>query len=94
MTYFINAAYVAAYAAARSSLAALADQAEGEDSFRYGRALHALDVIHDGVVPLTYPIVGTRSDLVLWLEGAIEQMIALAGDGLALELLLGDVLNL
>ena len=42
----------------------------------------------------TYPIVGTRRDLMLWLEGAIEQMIVLDGDGLALEPLRGDALNL
>lgn len=42
----------------------------------------------------TYPIVGTRRNLVLWLESAVEQMIALDGDSLALELLLGDALNL
>lgn len=90
----MNEAYLAAYATARSSLAALADQADGEDSFRYERALLSLDVIHDGVFPPTYPIVGTRRDLMLWLEGAIGQMIVLDGDGLALELLLGDALNL
>lgn len=90
----MNAAYVAAYATARSSLAALADQISGEDSFRYERALLALDEIHDGVFPATYPIVGTRRDLMLWLEGAIEQMIVLGGDGLAVELLLGDALSL
>jgi hypothetical protein len=94
MTYFMNAAYVAAYATARSSLAALADQTSGEDSFRYERALLSLDEIHDSVFPATYPIVGTRRDLMLWLEGAIEQMIVLDGDGLALELLLGDALSL
>ena len=94
MTHFMDAAYVAAYATARSALAALADQADGGDSFRYERALLCLDVIHDGVFPSTYPIVGTRRDLMLWLEGAIEQMIVLDGDGLALELLLGDALNL
>jgi len=94
MTHFMNEAYLAAYATARSALAALADQANGEDSFRYERALLSLDVIHDGVFPSTYPIVGTRRDLMLWLEGAIGQMIVLDGDGLALELLLGDALNL
>ncbi len=94
MTHFMEAAYIAAYATARSSLAALADQADGEDSFRYERAVLSLDVIHKGVFPATYPIVGTRRDLMLWLEGAIEQMIVLDGDGLALELLLGDAPNL
>ena len=90
----MNAAYVAAYATARSSLAALADQTRGEDALRYDRALLALDRIHDGVFPATYPVVGTRRDLTLWLECAVEQMIMLDGEGLALELLLGDVLDL
>lgn len=94
MTDFMNEAYLSAYATARSALAALADQADVGDSFRYERALLSLDVIHDGVFPSTYQIVGTRRDLMLWLEGAIEQMIVLDGDGLALELLLGDALNL
>lgn len=94
MNHFMNAAYVAAYATARSSLAALADQTHGEETTRYDQALLALDRIHDGVFPATYPVVGTRRDLMLWLEGAMEQMIVLDGDGLALELLLGDVLDL
>lgn len=94
MNHFMNAAYVAAYATARSSLAALADQTRGKDALRYGLALLALDRIHHGVFPATYPVVGPRRDLTLWLEGAVEQMIMLDGDGLALELLLGDVLDL
>lgn len=94
MTHFMDAAYIAAYATARSTLAALADQADREESLRYERSLLLLDVIHDGVFPATYPIVGTRRDLLLWLEGAVEQMIVLDGDGLALELFLGDALIL
>lgn len=93
MTHFMNAAYVAAYATARSSLAALADRTPGENSFRYERALLSLDGIHHGVFPATYPIAGSCRDLLLWLEGAVEQMIVLDGDGLALELILVDVLR-
>ena len=94
MTHFMNAAYVAAYATARSSLGALADQTQGDESYRYEQALLSLDEIHHGVFPVTIPITGSHRDLLLWLEGAIEQMIVLEGDGLALEALLTEVLNL
>ena len=92
MAYFRNSAYVAVYATARSSLAALADQATGEDSCRYERALLALDQNH-GTFPAAYPLIGSRGDLLLWLEGAVEHMIELDGDGLSLELVLADVLG-
>lgn len=94
MAHFMNAAYVAAYATARSSLAALADQTQGDDSHNFERVLLSLDGIHHGVFPATYPITGSHRDLLLWLEGAIEQMIVLESDGLALEALLTEVVNL
>lgn len=94
MTYFINSAYVAAYATARSALTALADDAIGEESVHYERALLALDRLHHGVLPATYSMLGSRRDLLLWLEGAVEQMVVLDGDGLSLELVLSDALNL
>lgn len=93
MAYLMNSAYRAAYATARSSLAALADQATGEDSCRYERALLALDQIHHGTLPAAYPLMGSRGDLLLWLEGAVEHMVALDDDDLNLELVLADVLS-
>lgn len=93
MAYLMNAAYRAAYATARSSLVALADQAPGEDSCRYERALLALDQIHHGALPATYPLMGSRGDLLLWLEGAVEHMVALDGDRLSLGLVLADALD-
>lgn len=92
MTNLRTAAYMAAYATARSSLAALADLTEGEDSRRFDRALFSLDQVHQGVVPATYPLIGSRRDLLVWLEGAIEHMVVLGGDALSLELVLAGSL--
>lgn len=90
MTYLMTSAYAAAYATARSSLAALADQAAAGESGRYARALLKLDRGHQGVLPATYPLVGSRRDLLFWLEGAVEHMIVLGGDPLSLELVLAS----
>lgn len=92
MTYLRTAEYIAAYATARSSLAALADLTVGEGSRRFERELVSLDKIHHGVVPAIYPLIGSRRDLRVWLEVAVEHMIAFGGDPLRLELVLASSL--
>jgi len=93
MTNLTIAAYTAAYATARSSLAALSDQAPSEDARHFERALLELDRIHDGVCPATYPLVGSHRDLLVWLEGAIRHMIDLGGDAVGLQLVLASALD-
>jgi len=93
MTYPRTSAYIAAYTTARSSLAALAGLASGEDACRFEHVLAELDQLHDGDFPAAYPLIGTRGDMLLWLEGAIEYMIALGGDALSLERMLVSALD-
>jgi len=72
MTYLRTSAYTAAYATARSSLVALAALAaltSGEDACRFEQVLAELDQIHHGDFPPIYPLIGTRRDMLLWLEG-------------------------
>ena len=93
MTYLRTSAYTAAYTTARSSLAALAGQTPGEDACRFEQVLLELDQIHHGDFPPIYPLIGTRRDLLVWLEGAIKHMIALGGDAPSLELMLASALD-
>ena len=74
-------AYVEAYAAARSCLGALADISDFEDSCRYERLLIDLDGSHGGDFPATYPVLGTRPELLAHLEDEVDRMIKLGGDG-------------
>lgn len=90
MTFPMAFAYVEAYAAARSCLGALADISDFDDSCRYERLLIDLDGIHGGHFPATYPIPGTRPELLANLEDEVDRMIELGGDGLSLELLLAS----
>lgn len=92
MTNLTTPAYIAAYATARSSLAALSDQTLAEDALRFERALLELDQIHGGVCPAIYPLVGSIRDLLIWFEGAIQHMMALGGDALGLQLVLASAL--
>ena len=85
-------AYVEAYAA-RSCLGALADISDLDDSCLYERLLIDLDGIHSGDFPASYPMPGTRPELLAHLEGAADQMIELGGDRLNLELLLARALG-
>jgi hypothetical protein len=50
--------------------------------------LLALDDLHDGATPATYPMVAGRADLLLWLESAVRRMIAAGGDADGLDLIL------
>jgi hypothetical protein len=93
MTNLTTSAYTAAYATARSSLAALSDQTPSRDARRFERALLELDQIHDGVFPAIYPLVGSNRDLLIWFEGAIQHMIALGGDAVGLEFVLASALH-
>ena len=86
-------AYVEAYAAARSCLGALADISDFHDSCRYERLLIDLDGIHGGDFPATYPMPGTRLELLAHLEDEVDRMIELGGDWLSLELLLASALG-
>ena len=87
------AEYATAYATARSCLATLADTSIGTDEFRFARLLLKLDALHDPNIPVGHRLVGRRRDLLLWLEIAVERMIALGGDSCALELVLADALE-
>ena len=82
--------YAIALAGARSSLAALADDAATfEESIHFDRILLDLDAMHpDG--PSLYPLLGERAELLERLETAIDRMVELGGDGLSLELMLAD----
>jgi hypothetical protein len=93
MTYLRTSAYTAAYRTARSSLAALARLTPDEDACRFGQMLIELDQIHCGDLPAIYPLSAYRRDLLLWLEGAIEQMIVLGGDAPRLESVLAGALD-
>ena len=92
MTFPMTFAYAEAYVdgAARSCLGALADICDFDDSCRYERLRIDLDGIHGGDFPATYPMPGTRPELLTHLEDEIDQMIELGGDGLSLELLLAS----
>ena len=50
--------------------------------------LLALDDLHDGATPETYPLIAGRAELLLWLESAVRRMIAAGGDADSLELIL------
>ena len=88
-----SVAYVAAYATARSCLAALADLSDSGESCRYERSLITLDGIHAGDFPATNPMHGTPVELLARLEAAVDRMVQLGGDALSLELLLADVID-
>jgi hypothetical protein len=83
-------AYAEPYAAARSCLGALADISDFDDSCHYERLL---DGIHGGDFPATYPMPGTRPELLAHLEEGVDRMVELGGDGLSLELLLANALG-
>lgn len=93
MTFPMTFAYVEAYAAARSCLGALADISDFNDSCRYERLLIDLDCMHCGDFPATYPMSGNGPELLAHLEGEVDRMLALGGDGLSLELLLAHALG-
>ncbi len=88
-------AYAIALAEARSCLAALADTADDIDGSVHLEHLEHLlldlDVIHMDYPGLD-PLDGDRSLLLRRLEAAVDRMIDLGGDGLALELLLAEAL--
>lgn len=86
-------AYAIALAEARSCLGALADLSDFDESCRYERVLIDLDGIHAGDFPATYPMYGTRAELIGRLELAVDRMVDLGGDALTLELLLADVVG-
>ena len=52
-----------------------------------------LDGIHGGDFPATYPMPGTRLELLAHLEDEVDRMIELGGDWLSLELLLASALG-
>ena len=93
MTFTMTFAYVEAYAAARSCLGALADLSDFDDSCRFERLLLDLDCMHGGDFSATYPMPGTRPELLAHLEGEVDRMMVLGGDGLSLELLLASALG-
>lgn len=81
-------AYAIALAQARSCLAALADSAaDFDESVHFEHLLLDVDRLHP-TGPGLSPMAGTKAELLAMLEGAVEAMIALGGDGLSLELLL------
>lgn len=86
-------AYAMALAEARSSLGALADLSDFDESCRYERLLIDLDGIHAGDFPATYPMYGTTAELLARLEAAVDRMIELGGDALSLELFIADVID-
>ncbi|CAN5176128.1 hypothetical protein BH18ACT9_BH18ACT9_05360 [soil metagenome] len=86
-------AYVEAYAAARSCLAALADLSDFDESCRYERLLIDLDGVHAGDSPATDPMYGTPAELLARLEVAVDRMVQLGGDALSLELFLAEVID-
>lgn len=84
--------YAIALAEARSCLAALADGAtDFDESIHFEHLLLDLDGMH-----MDYPgldlLDGDHSLLLRQLEVAVDRMIDLGGDGLALELLLAEAL--
>jgi len=86
-------AYAVALAQARSCLASLADNAiDFGESVHYESLLLALDTIHP-VGPALSPVGGSKAELLYRLEAAVDQMIDLGGNGLSLEMLLGDALG-
>ena len=93
MTFSMTFAYAEAYANARSCLGALADISDFDDSCRYEHLLLDLDGIHGGSFPATYPMPGTRQELLAHLEDEVDRMIELGSDGLNLELLLASALG-
>ena len=93
MTLPMTLAYVEAYAAARSCLGTLADISDFDDSCRYERLLIDLDGIHGGDFPATYPMPGTKPELLAHLEDEVDRMIELGGDGLSLELLTASAMG-
>ena len=93
MTFPMAFAYAEAYGAARSCLGALADISDFDDDCRYERLLIDLDGIHGGDFPASYPMLGTRPELLAHLEDEVGRMIELGGDGLRLELLLANALG-
>lgn len=86
-------AYAIALAEARSCLGALADLSQLDKSYRYERLLIDLDGIHVGEFPATYPMYGTRAELLARLEAAVDRMVQLGGDALSLELFLADLID-
>ena len=80
--------YAIALGEARSCLAALADTAADiDESIRYEHLLLHLDGLHP-IGPGLSPMTGPRAELLDRLEVAVDDMIALGGDGLSLEILL------
>lgn len=81
-------AYAIALAEARSCLAALADStADFDESVHYEHLLLDLDTLHP-IGPGLSPTAGTKVELLDRLEGAVDRMIDLGGDGLRLERIL------
>jgi hypothetical protein len=93
MTFPMTFAYAEAYAVARSCLGALADISDFDASCRYERLLIDLDGIHGGDFPASYPMLGTRPELLAHLEDEVDRMIKLGGEELCLELLLVSALG-
>ena len=84
----IGLAYVIALAEARSCFAALADAAiDFDESVHFEHLLLDLDALHP-CGPGLSPITGTTECLLYRLETAVDQLIDLGGDPVALEVLL------
>lgn len=92
MAHSMAVTYWEAYAAARSCLSALADLPAVDDPARFDSLLIALDGMHGGVFPCTYPMAGTAADLLARFENAVDRMIDLGGNALSLELVLAGAL--
>lgn len=83
-------AYAVALAEARSCLAALASAAaDVDESSHFEHLLLDLDRLHP-VGPGLSPMAGAKAELLDRLEGAVDTMIGLRGDGLNLELVLWE----
>jgi hypothetical protein len=64
-----------------------------DDSCRYERLLIDLDGIRGGDFPATYPMLGTRPELLAHLEDEVDRMVELGGDGVSLERLFASALR-
>ena len=93
MTTPASLTYGSAYQAARSCLVSLIGSGCAGHAAHYASVLDALDGMHVGATPTAYLVVGSCSDLMLWLEGAIDRMIEAGADSVELELIAACLAN-